>query len=86
MRNDDRIMTQAMLLADLLNLADQNREVLPEKDYLEKDVSRTMRKRTLSDSAIAKPHVGKATHAELDNLKPVNSRLSNLYCLSGSLI
>ena len=32
-------MTQAILLADLLDLADQNWEVLPETDHLEKYVS-----------------------------------------------
>ena len=36
-------------------------------------------KRTRSDSAMASPHVGNATQAELDNLNPEKLTLSNPY-------
>ena len=41
---------------------------------------------TRSDSAMAKPQVGNATQAELDNLTPVYDKLSNLYCAKSAFI
>src|ERR1700760_4825392 len=42
--------------------------------------------RYLSDSAIAKPQVGNATHAEEESLNPENSVLSSLYLCKRVLI
>lgn len=83
--HNDRVVPQTIVLADLLNLVDEDRQVL---QCLSEDVPGLRRARllTLSDSAIASPHVGNATHAELDNLNALWFKLSNLYFFRSSLI